>query len=861
MPLSIGDKLGPYEILAPIGAGGMGEVFRARDTKLERDVAIKVLPAALAQDPERLARFDREAKVLASLNHPNIAQIYGLEESNAIRAIVMELIRGETVRGPLPVDTALDFARQIANALDAAHEKGITHRDLKPANIMITPEGVVKVLDFGLAAVTQSAISGTVDPSNSPTLTMAATQAGVILGTAAYMSPEQARGLVVDKRADIWAFGCVLYEILSGKRTFDGDSTTDVLAAVVRADPDWSSLPVETPTPVRRLLKRCLQKDRKRRLPDIGVARLEIDDALAAPEQPAVAPAVKRRSMLPWIAAGAAALLIAAGAAIWQAGRVPPPEFWSGVMLGGPAKAFQPRLSPDGQMLLFLAFVDRLPQLGVMKPNGGSWTILTRDREHGYISTAAWAPDSSKIYFDRVWGHPLGIYSVPPLGGEPRMLLDEASGPEPLPDGSLIVEKLTDQGDNQLFHFWPESGKLDTLPAFLPASDVTPMLRAFPNGRELVYFGTSERERSESARMLLFDLASRQSRELSPGLRIDAGGSAWSPLGVAPGGESVYVASQEGDTPRLVEVPRKSGGKPHALLSFPSSAKPVAMDATPDGSLYLDLLQNPAVIMRVNASGGTGEEFELGSTNAIVAPGGDVLVTLTGWGRQRLVTLRPGSEPRVLVETTEDIALPATTFGDNVAFVIGAGDRRRIAIASLRDGRVLRRFSTRGDNGMVASPDGNTLYYSFSGAIWAQPVAGGEPKRITEGIDVTLDPKGQYLYVKRARKGALEMIRIPVAGGDAEALPVPAEYHVANPPLSPSAVDSGGRILVTVISNHSFYYQTAILDPAAKSFTLVPMAIDGDVARAGWAPDGRILAAGERYLLSLWRYQRSKGLQ
>ena len=162
---------------------------------------------------------------------------------------------------------------------------------------------------------------------------------------------------------------------------------------------------------------------------------------------------------------------------------------------------------------------------------------------------------------------------------------------------------------------------------------------------------------------------------------------------------------------------------------------------------------------------------------------------------------------------------------------------------------------------MVASPDGNTLYYSFSGAIWAQPVAGGEPKRITEGIDVTLDPKGQYLYVKRARKGAMEMIRIPVAGGDAEALPVPAEYHVANPQLSPSAVDDRGRILVTVISNHSFYYQTAILDPAAKSFTLVPMAIDGDVARAGWAPDGRILAAGERYLLSLWRYQRSKGLQ
>ena len=182
-------------------------------------------------------------------------------------------------------------------------------------------------------------------------------------------------------------------------------------------------------------------------------------------------------------------------------------------------------------------------------------------------------------------------------------------------------------------------------------------------------------------------------------------------------------------------------------------------------------------------------------------------------------------------------------------------------MASLRDGRVLRRFSTRSDNGLAASPDGHTLYYSFSGAIWAQPVAGGEPKRITEGIDVTMDPKGEYLYVKRAGKGLMGIVRIPVAGGDAEELPVPAEYHVANPGLSPAAVDARGRILVSVISAHSFYYQTAILDPASKSFTLVPIAIDGDAAMAGWAPDGRILARGHRYLFSLWRYQRSKGLR
>jgi len=598
-----------------------------------------------------------------------------------------------------------------------------------------------------------------------------------------------------------------------------------------------------------------------RQLTDIGVASPEIDDGPAAPEQPSVAPGTNRRSIPRWIVAAVCALLIAGGTAVWQAGRTSGQELWTGVMLGGPASAFEPRLSPDGQMLAFLAFVDRLPQLAVMKPNGSSWNVLTSDREHGYITTAAWAPDGSRIYFDRMWGHPLGIYSIPPLGGELHLLLDEAFAPEPLPDGSLIVVKLTDQGDDQLFHYWPESGKLDALPAFLPQADWTQMLRAFPNGKELVYFGTSEEGRSQSARMLVFDLTSGRAHDLAPGFRLDPG-DGWAPLDVAPGGKSVYVGSQEADIRRIIEVPRKPGGKPRTLLSFPTSAWPLAVDAARDGSLYLDLLLTTNVMLRVPATGGVGEEFALPNVDnyTMVGPGGEVLLTLTSWGKRRLAAVRPGSAPRVLVETTEDTALPATIFGGSVAFVIGTGDQRKIAIASLRDGRVLRRFSTRSEMGLAASPDGHTLYYSFSGAIWGQPVAGGEPKRITEGMDVTLDPEGKYLYVKRARKGVMGMIRIPVAGGGEEELPVSAEYHVAYPGLSPAAVDAGGRILVSVASNHAFYYQTAILDPAAKSFTLVPMVIDGDAAPAGWAPDGRILARGKRYLSSLWRYQRSKGL-
>jgi hypothetical protein len=595
---------------------------------------------------------------------------------------------------------------------------------------------------------------------------------------------------------------------------------------------------------------------------DIGAARPDIDEALASPEQSRADQWKKRRSISLWIVVGAGALLIAAGAAVWQEGRTPVQEIWSGVMLGGPPKAFQPRLSPDGQLLAFLAFVDRLPQLFVMKRDGGSWAVLTSDRDHGSITTAAWSSDGSKIYFDRTWGYPLGIYSVPPLGGEPRMVLDEAFGPEPLPDGSLIVVKMTDRGDNQLFHFWPESGKLEPLPAFLQNwSDIAPMLRAFPDGKELVYFGTTERDRSQSARMLVFDLASRQSRELAPGLPIHPRADGWSPLSAAPGGVSAYVFSKEGDTDLLVEVPRKSGRRPKALLSFPESARPVGIDAGRDGSLYLDLFRDQFVLLRVGESGGAGEEFGLPTNDflTMVSPDGDVLLMLTGWGQQRVAAVHPGREPRVLVETSEETTLPATTFGGNVALVIGSGDQRRIAMASLRDGRVMRRFSMRSDNGMAASPDGQTLYYAFGGAIWAQPVAGGRPGRITEGIDVTIDPKGEYLYVKRVGKGLMRIVRIPVAGGYAQELPVPAEYHLANPGLSPAAVDARGRILVSVISKHSFYYETAILDPASKSFTLVPITIEGDAAMAGWAPDGRILVRGHRYLFSLWRYQRSNG--
>ena len=273
MALSVGSRLGHYDVTALIGEGGMGQVYQATDTKLNRQVALKILPEAFATDPDRLARFQREAQVLASLNHPNIAQIHGIEEDEGTRALVLELVEGPTLadrisKGPIPLDEALPIAKQIAEALEAAHEAGVIHRDLKPQNIKVREDGTVKVLDFGLAKALSPASEG--DPSQSPTLTAAATQMGVIMGTAAYMSPEQARGKPVDKRADIWSFGVVLYEMLTGQRAFQGEDVSVTLADVIRADLKWEKLPNDLPPTLATYLRRCLEKESSRRIRDIG---------------------------------------------------------------------------------------------------------------------------------------------------------------------------------------------------------------------------------------------------------------------------------------------------------------------------------------------------------------------------------------------------------------------------------------------------------------------------------------------------------------------------------------------------------------------------------------------------------------
>jgi serine/threonine protein kinase len=442
MTLASGLKVGSYEIVGPLGVGGMGEVYLAQDTRLGRSVAIKILLDKFSCDPQRMARFDREAKVLASLNHPHIASIYGLEESNSVRALVMELVDGPTLderihQGPLPLDEALPIAKQIAEALEYAHERNIIHRDLKPSNVKITPNGVAKVLDFGLAKALEDE-SNVSDISTSPTLSHAATQAGILLGTAAYMSPEQARGKKVDRRADIWAFGVVLYEMLSGKAAFTGETISDTLAAVIRAEPDWSALPGNLPRSVTRLLRRCLTKDPNQRLRDIGEARIAIDAAISrAPEEgSAFSGAIVEaqplwRSALLWaLMATALAAAIGLGAAYWRASRQEPhPVMQLSLPLSQPlATVFDPNpgspfaISPDGSQVVFVASVAGKPQQLYLRPMDQQTAAAIPGTENA--SQPFFSPDGQWVGF-----FALGKMSKVSLHGGPATPLCDAPTP------------------------------------------------------------------------------------------------------------------------------------------------------------------------------------------------------------------------------------------------------------------------------------------------------------------------------------------------------------------------------------------------------------------------------------------------
>jgi len=499
-----GRRLGVYHLQALLGAGGMGEVYRAHDTRLGRDVAIKILPQAFTADPDRLARFEREARVLASLNHPNIGAIYGLEDADGLRGLVLELVEGETLAdriarlgapqgaplrtlgrsagssdpGPptrtparwggdpaIPISEALTIARQMADALDAAHERGIVHRDLKPANIKITPDGVVKVLDFGLAKAVGPAEAGPYvqegmgagfTPPNlthSPTITVAGTRDGVILGTAAYMSPEQARGKAVDKRTDVWAFGCVVFEMLTGRAAFAGETVSDTIVAILDREPDWTALPAAAPPGVTRLLRRCLEKDPKRRMRDIGDARAELDES-HAPAVPVHAETRTRRVGL-WTAA-AAIVALAAGVGMWYAPR--PATVLENPLANAqftrftdfPGTELDAAISPDGRFVAFLADRDGQYDIWLSQVGSGRYVNLTLNEDDDRRSAAratGFSGDGSEILIGGT-SSGLRMQLMPLLGGTPRVFLGEtAINAAWSPDGARMVYQTRDDGD------------------------------------------------------------------------------------------------------------------------------------------------------------------------------------------------------------------------------------------------------------------------------------------------------------------------------------------------------------------------------------------------------------------------------
>ena len=579
MALTSGTKLGHYEIRSPLGFGGMGEVYRARDSKLGREVALKVLPDAFARAPERMARFSRESQVLASLNHPNIAAIYGFEDSSGVHALIMELVEGPTLanhiaKSPMAISEALPIAKQICEALEYAHEHGIVHRDLKPANVKVTPEAVVKVLDFGLAKALEGDPASE-DIASSPTITHMATQAGIILGTAAYMSPDQAKGKSVDRRTDIWAFGCVLFELQTATMAFGDETVTDTLASIIKSDPDWSLLPPNTPPAIRKLLQRCLKKDPKQRLQAIGEARIAIEETLSG-EAEKTAPVIgsihnrglRKSGWLIGLAVLMAAALLAGTAAWkWVAPSSATAMHFSAVTNFAGVQA-QPALSPDGRSVAFVSNRDGQYNIYIGLISGGNLVQLTRDGN--VVSRPRWSPDGTTISFSRlnasgIWD----IWEVPALGGTPQRLMLSAKDADWSPDGhflayenlateSVWISDTSGQNARQVTPSEPSRAR-DTEPRFSP------------NGRQLAFV---TRPGGPYGELSVVDLESGKVRSLTHDAAL-ALSPAWS-----PDGEHIYFASSRGGTMNIWKI-AAGGGSPEQITA--GQGDDAQLDVSPNG--------------------------------------------------------------------------------------------------------------------------------------------------------------------------------------------------------------------------------------------------------------------------------------
>jgi Tol biopolymer transport system component len=739
--LAAGTKLGPYEILGQIGAGGMGEVYRARDSQLGRDVAIKLVSEAVAKDAESMARFEREARLLAAVNHPNIAAIYGIEERSGTRFLVLELVEGEPLdamlaSGPLGVPRSLEIGRQIADALSAAHEKGVVHRDLKPSNVVVSASGRVKVLDFGLAKDVEEQAAAGSRVVTSPAMTAA----GTILGTPAYMSPEQARGKPVDRRTDVWSFGCVLYEMLCGRRSFGGDTVTDCLAAIVERQPDWTALPRATPPQVRRLLRHCLEKDPEKRLRDAGDAKLEIEEAL----EPA------RRKGGRWLGALALAAVVAAVVFVVarrpSTGRAPMPKLSQLTSAEGIEDS--PAWSPDGHSVAYAGEAGGVRKIFVKRLGEGEATMLSAKNGFDDIQPA-WNPDGKTVAFVRARepgrrlepGDVFGLYTggdvwtVEVATGKETRLLENAANPSFSSDGRLAVDAewvgppriwITDAAGHN-----PQQATTDVSEA---VDHVRP--RWSPDGKRIV-FQNIERTKFD---VRVVDLASKQLTWVTNDLPRDVQ-PVWS-----PSGRFIYFTSDRAGGLNLWRVAVSPTGAPQGPLQQLTTGAGQDLDA----AISRDGKRLAFAILKQNA-------------DLWVLP----LDPSNG---------RPTGSPRELVATTREDSRGAwSPDGKRVAFNSDRDGDMNIWIRDLQDGST--KPLTRGPGGDYQanwSPDGKSVVFfssrSGSANIWKADVASRALTPLTHDASIDVNPfyspDGRWIAFQSDRSGRLE---VWVMGADGSA--------------------------------------------------------------------------------------------
>jgi serine/threonine protein kinase/Tol biopolymer transport system component len=875
MVLTSGTKLGPYEIVAPLGAGGMGEVYRARDSKLGREIALKLLSPLFTADADRVARFEREARLLASLNHPHIGAIYGFEDSGDVPALVLELVEGDTLddrlrRGPLPLSEVLAVAQQIADALDAAHSAGIIHRDLKPSNIKITPDGVVKVLDFGIAKALAAEGSGP-NVSESQTMTASATMVGAILGTAAYMSPEQARGQTVDKRTDIWAFGCVLFEMLTGSPAFLRETITDTIAAVVSGEPEWKSLPTNTPGNIHRLLTRCLRKDAKRRLHDIADARIEIEDAMVTPAEPVPVPTPRRWSRLViWaISLAIATALVLLWAARERFGRPAVTSVTRVTRLTDlPGLEESPAISPDGRSVAFTGGVSGKRQVFVQLIASGAPLQITRDTvDH---ECPRWSPDSSSIlYFSpAVSGAVQGsIWEIPALGGMPRRVVTSVGCADiNLTDGRLVLFRLAKEGI-ELVTAPTDGSRFDIISVFPPATYYL-YPRWSPDGKWIAF------QRGDSIRFDIFVVPATggESRKLTRDNNM-MNGFAWlrDSTGV------VYSSSRGGTIPYLPtlglwQVTLRDGSVRQVTSSETSYMSP---DISASGAILVSRMKLQTDIWKFPVDGLPIENVRRGVR--VTQQTGQVLTpTASPDGKEIAFLSDTGGHANLWVINTESGGLRQITHEHDPNVAMGvplwSPDGRTITFVSSRgnqgltfgvwlvdsDGSNLRNVANPG-LGPAWSPDGRWVYYStWSGAgntaveLKRVPVDGGSAVTVrTEQIRSVIGAYGTTLYYlfERPLVDGTPGFEIRVATPEDAPFRVLASipssrvpiWQIVNPALSPD-----GKWLAQVLTDG---FTTNIWALSTTSGEWRQITDFGDRAtfiarRVSWSPDGRsILAA------------------